>query len=270
MMSLYIESIGLAAPGLAGWQESQAILQGRQSYKELPLEKYKPRKLPANERRRATELVRLAFRVCEEAVDNTLVDETTLGSVFATSGGDNQIIDNISRALCREERAVSPTQFHNSVHNSAAGYWSIATNSQMPSTSLSSFDTTFAAGLLEAATFITSSHIPTMFATYDTQQPVPLLDKRPITIPFGAALLLSPIKTENTIVKLDIELGSPSSQVATGRQVTSCQIEALEKLRLKNPAARILPLLEKIAVKESAELMFETANAWPLLVGVSL
>ncbi len=41
-----------------------------------------------------------------------------------------------------------PTQFHNSVHNAVAGYWSIATKSTQPMTCLAAHDHSFAAGLL--------------------------------------------------------------------------------------------------------------------------
>ena len=49
------------------------------------------------------------------------------------------------------ERELSPTRFHNSVHNAPAGYWSIATQSREPSTSLCRDDESFQAALLEAA-----------------------------------------------------------------------------------------------------------------------
>ena len=43
---------------------------------------------------------------------------------------------------------ISPTQFHNSVHNAAAGYWHIAAGSAAPSLSVGGHDGAFAAGLL--------------------------------------------------------------------------------------------------------------------------
>jgi hypothetical protein len=50
------------------------------------------------------------------------------------------------------EKMVSPTLFHNSVHNTPAGYFSIATGIQTASVSLSAGDNTFSAGLIEALT----------------------------------------------------------------------------------------------------------------------
>ena len=72
-------------------------------------------------------------------------------TVFASSGGDSEVLDKICTALTLPDRPVSPTQFHHSVHNTPAGYWSIATGCTQPSLSLSAYDSSFSAGLLEAA-----------------------------------------------------------------------------------------------------------------------
>ena len=45
---------------------------------------------------------------------------------------------------------MSPIRFHNSVHNAAAGYWTIGTDCHEPYTALSAFEDTFGEGLLEA------------------------------------------------------------------------------------------------------------------------
>src|SRR3546814_15018794 len=60
------------------------------------------------------------------------------------------ILQRSSAALATPERIVSPTDFHNSVHNAAAGYWGIGTGSRAPSTTLAGYDAAFALGLLES------------------------------------------------------------------------------------------------------------------------
>lgn len=240
MLKVYIDAIGLAAPGLPSWTESQRVLRGEEVYIAQELEKYKPSQLPPNERRRATELVRMVFRVCEDMMNNSQVAMAECASVFASSGGDYPIIDQICRALSEPERLVSPTQFHNSVHNSAAGYWSIATESQLPSTSISAFDDTFFAGILEAASLCCSEKLFTILAVYDIKSPEPLNGKRDIKAEFGSALLLSPQKTAQSIVELCIH------RIASASTTQAATLE-LENLRLTNPAARALPLLALIA-----------------------
>ena len=81
-------------------------------------------------------------------------------SLHPTETGD--ITHQICEALARPEREVSPTSFHNSVHNAPAGYWSIATGSRLASTSICAYDVSFAAGLLEAAAYATVEHQPVM------------------------------------------------------------------------------------------------------------
>lgn len=249
MLECYLNAIGLAAPGLPNWQASTAVLQGQTAYEPAPLEKYKPELLPANERRRATELVRMAFRVCEELMAASAIPMADCASVFASSGGDYPIIDQICRSLCESERLVSPTQFHNSVHNSAAGYWSIATGSRQPSTSLSAYDDSFAVGLLEAMCLCQQEQLPTLLAVYDIQPPYPLGGKRLIPVEFGVALLLTPTASEQSIARLQLQ---PTDTTAPS---TPAQ-PALEALRRANPAARSLPLLELVAQGKSGTLIF--------------
>ena len=64
----------------------------------------------------------------------------------------SRINDYMCATLAATPTLISPTKFHNSVHNAAAGYWThrppAATSA---STALTAFDASFGAGLLEAA-----------------------------------------------------------------------------------------------------------------------
>ncbi len=260
MLTCYLNAIGLASPGLPNWQQSRAVLQGSAPYEPVALEKYKPELLPPNERRRATELVRMAFRVCEDLMASSSIPMADCASVFASSGGDYPIIDQICRSLCEPERLVSPTQFHNSVHNSAAGYWSIATGSRQPSTSLSAYDDSFIAGLLEAMCLCEQEQLPTLLTVYDIQPPYPLGDKRHIPIEFGVSLLLTPQPGAQNLARLQLH---PNTNGAASETQP-----ALEQLRLANPAARSLPLLELIAQNKAGNLTFTSANQPPVQLQV--
>lgn len=246
MITLYLDAIGLAAPGMPSWQEAQAVLAGEQTWHPQPLDRYKPARLPRNEARRATELVRLAFRVCEDLASQTATDLSLCSTVFTSSGGDYPVVDHICRALNEPGRPVSPTQFHNSVHNAAAGYWSIATDCQAPSTSLSAYDDSFVAGLLEAATQCQQDQQNVLLATYDICPPQPLLAKRAITLPFGSALLLSPRPSSQSLARLTL---AASNQINNSLP----QAAALQTLWQANPAARCLPLLEWVARKQNGQ-----------------
>lgn len=261
-MAVYLNGVGLAAPGLLSWEASLPILAGQVAYEPIALEKYKPAQLPPNEARRATELVRMAFRVGEDLMRNTTVPMQDCASVFSSSGGDYPIIDQICRSLCEPERLVSPTQFHNSVHNSAAGYWSIATGSRLPSTSISAYDDSFSVGLLEAINLCQSEQMPTLLVVYDIKPPYPLSEKRRILVEFGVALLLMPVASENAIAKLSLA-------VAANASATICANAGLEAMRLENPAARALPLLEILATKGVGPIVFENGNQNSIVLEVS-
>lgn len=263
MMSVYLQAQGLAAPGLPNWAEARPVLRGECAYRPEELPRYKPQRLPPNERRRATRLVRTAFRVCEELAEATPADLSQCAAVFASGGGDYTIIDQICRVLRSGERHVSPTQFHNSVHNSAAGYWSIATGSRAASTSISGFDDTFAAGLLEAATFCAVEGETTLLAAYDIQPPEPLWHKRPLGADFGLAWLLTPEPDAHSIAQLTL------SHPPGGGTATACEDAGLETLRLANPAARSLPLLTHLARGTAGQVHLSAPDRRGLRVEIS-
>ena len=243
MTELFISGIAMAAGGMPDWTIASEVLSGRKPWNAEPLDRYKPELLPPNEKRRATDQIRLAFRVCEEILRAHPDAVREALTVFASSGGDYRIIDQICRMLCESERALSPTQFHNSVHNAAAGYWSIAAHSTQPSTSLSCHDFSFAAGLLEAAAMAADANKPVLLAVFDADIPQPILSKRNIAFPFAVALLLS--TTKNSPGSASIAL-----QQCKITQATQCNDQRFEVLRSGNPAARALPLLELLARKQ--------------------
>ena len=248
MKAVFIESLGVAAPGLAGWPQAVAVLRAEQPYvaEELPL--YQPGLLPPNERRRATPAVRLAFRVAEEAVAGASMPAAELAGVFATSEADTSILHRICSVLTESSRAVSPTDFHNSVHNAAAGYWSIAANAKLPSVTLAAYDASFVAGLLEAIALAHGEHYRVLLNTYDIRPPAPLFDGRPILVSAGVALILTVDRSDRSLARLTLRAttGAPESRMRDG---------ALETLRLANPAMRALPLLQSIACRQAADVV---------------
>ena len=168
-------------------------------------------------------------------------------AVFACSGGDTEVIDRICRALNLPERPVSPANFHNSVHNAPAGYWSIALGAGVPMTSLSAFDASLAAGFLEAATGVFDDGGTRLLVAYDTPPPPPLWAHRPLVAPFAVAFLLGPDGGEpGTLARLRLDL-----EAEPNRGETAMDDPSLERLRAGNPAARALPLLALLARGEA-------------------
>jgi Beta-ketoacyl synthase, N-terminal domain len=227
------------------------VLAGTTAYAPAATELAASALLPAAERRRTGVPVKLALAIAQEACGHAGREPATIASVFTSSSGDGETVHHIFEALSQPEREVSPTRFHNSVHNAAAGYWSIAAQSREPSTSLCCYDASFAAGLLDATVQAKVEQIPVVLIAYDQPYPEPLHSKRPLPGVFGVALVLAPLVTSRTLAHLDVSY-------ATGaREPTRMSQPELEKLRSGIPAARSLPLLAAFARNDAADIVLE-------------
>jgi len=248
MMRLFVDGVGLLGPGLNGWPASRATLAGDVAYHFEPTNIRPSDMLPAAERRRSGVPIKLALAVGQEAFLQSGRDIKTAATVFTSSGGDNDNVHAINSILATAPREVSPTRFHNSVHNAAAGYWCIATESHEPSTSLCAHDASFAAGLLEAATQVTVDNSVVGLIAYDHPYPEPLHTLRPITAAFGMALILSPRQNEKSLAAIEMEFISGKTEETTMKDA------GLEILRRGIPAARGLPLLSVLSNIKSAQI----------------
>jgi hypothetical protein len=261
LITVFVEGIGLIGPGLDGWLPSREILAGSVPFRFAPLPSRTVALLPPAERRRVGSAAKLAIGVGSEALAQAERDPGATAMVFASSGGDGEIVHDILSVLSTERREVSPTKFHNSVHNAAGGYWAVATGSREPSTSLCAFDASFAAGLLDAAVQAIVDDRAVALVVYDIPYPEPLRTVRPITTSFAVSLVLAPRRTARFSVALAITTG------VTGAAATSMADADLERLRLSNPAARVLPLLAAIATGRPATIRVEEpAGTWAEIV----
>jgi len=240
-MQVFVESVGLVGPGLASWPASRPILNELTPYVPGEVLLRPPESLPPAERRRTGAPVKLAISAGLDALAHSQRRADSLATVFASSGADGEMIHQICEVLATPQRDVSPTRFHNSVHNAPAGYWSIALRSRAPSTSLCCFDWSFAAGLLEACAYCLAEAEPVLLISYDLPYSEPLHALRPIAGTLGAALLLAPQPSSAGFARLEVHVaGEPG-------QATRMKVAALEELRNRNPTGRALPLLRALA-----------------------
>ncbi len=234
-------AIGAVAPGMDGWKATRAVLRGEAAWAPEPLPRFRPALLPANERRRATWLVQLALRAVEDCLgEPACVPLESLASVFASSGGDMNNLHALCEQLARDPRGISPTAFHNSVHNAVAGYFGIGAGARAPSVSLSAHDDSFSAGLLEALCWVAERETPVLLVAYDAVAPAPLLARRPVQPDVAVALLLAPQGHANAVASIALSATRDAAP-------TTMKDDALEVLRSGNPAARSLPLLQALA-----------------------
>jgi len=256
-----IEAIGLLGPGIGGWPQGRATLRGSAPYQAQPTLIPVSMSLPPAERRRAVRVVNLALAVAHEATADSAIDLTALPTVFASSLGDGNNCHDLLQTLATADRQVSPTRFHNSVHNVAAGYWSIATRDTASYTMVCAYDGSFAAGLVEALSLVATCRNRVMLVAYDMSYPPPIREKRPITDAFGVALLLRPTSASGTLARIVCSFSSDSA--------ATMRLPELESLRLSAPAARALPLLELIALGKPGITIVEYLDNLSLSVIVS-
>jgi hypothetical protein len=259
-LTAWVEGIGLLGPGLPDWPAAARVLAGSEPYDPKPTVLPALECLPPAERRRTGTIVRLALGVGLEALAHAGAPAATLPAVFTSSGGDGQNCHEICQVLACADRQISPTRFHNSVHNAAAGYWGIATGATPASNALCAYDASFAAGLLEALTQVVVEETAVLLVAYDASYPEPLRSTRPIPDAFAVALLLTPGHSAGSLARL---------QAAPGAAPAEClPDERLEALRAGVPAARALPLLRRLARRETGAVPIEYLDQ-PLVLEVS-
>ena len=248
-LSAWIAGVGFVAPGLPDWPTARAVLRREQAIGNEAAVLLAPAILPPAERRRASRVVKLALTIGLEAAAHADADVATLATVFAASGADGHNCHALCEQLAGDDRQISPTRFHNSVHNAAAGYWGIATQSRAPCQVLCAYDASFGAGLLDALGQVVVDRQPTLLIAYDSEYPEPLHSKRPLPDVAGIALLLTPAASARSLAQIAVSLEDNAA--------TTMADDVLETLRTTVPALRGLPLLDLLARGESASVSID-------------
>jgi beta-ketoacyl synthase-like protein len=259
MTQFYIDGLGVIGPGMPDWRTAREVLRGERDYEPALVPRPDAVVLPANERRRAAASVRWALAAAQEAVGAGGYEPGKLATVFATSGSDGDTLHRICESLAGPAREMSPTRFHNSVHNAAAGYWTIAAGTHQPSASVCGYDASFSVGLVEAASQVSAERSAVLLVAYDLPYPPPLHAARPLGQPFAVALLLAPEPRPATLACCRIAL-TPGS-------VDGVAFPAALRAELaSNPAGQALPLLAMLAREEHGPVRLAYLDACGLVV----
>ncbi len=247
MLEVVIEGIGLWSPALPGWSAGRPILCG-----EAPVASAAARPAPsllaANERRRAPDSVLLAFEIAQQACAMAAREPGSMPAVFASAWGDLAINDYLCATLLQSPQDVSPTRFHNSVHNAPAGYWAIATGCTASTNAVSAGSATFAAGLLEAMVLAATEDTPVLFAAYDIAASGPLADVVKSRSVLGIALVITPRRDRaGAALRLTL-VPATAPELAPDSAL-------LHPLHGDNPIAYGLPLLTALGLGEARTLV---------------
>jgi Beta-ketoacyl synthase, N-terminal domain len=260
-LSAYVGGIGVLGPGLANWEQTASVLTGRMVYTPARTVLLTPMLLPPAERRRTGRVVKLALAVALEATTHAGINPAQLASVFSSSGGDGDNCHELCQALAQESREISPTRFANSVHNAAAGYWSIATGAKRESNVLCAFDASFGAGLLESLTQVTVDGESVLLVAYDTEYPEPIHAVRPVPDAFGVALVITPHEGAGSLARIELTLEDDPADTLSDA--------LLETMRGSIPAARALPLLRQLASRTTGRIVLDYLDVSRIVVRVT-
>jgi len=190
-----VEGIGWWSPAAPDWPSAAALLEAGAAWPGHGTHKAAATVLAPNERRRAPEPVRIACEAAAQACAAAGRAASGLPSVFTSMHGDLAITDAMCAALANDPATLSPTKFHNSVHNAPAGYWTMATGCHEASTSISAWQGSFAAGLLEALVQCRAEARATLLVAYDIAGSGALGAALPHSTACGFALVVAPPAT---------------------------------------------------------------------------
>jgi hypothetical protein len=245
-LEIGIDGIGVWSPEFADWESARAALADNVEIAANAASRPAPTLLPPTERRRAPDSVLLAVEVAQQACAMAGCQPRELAHVFASAYGDLAIDDYLCATLARTPHDVSPTRFHNSVHNAPAGYWAIATGCMHSSTAVSAGAATFAAALLEAALLAHAESAPVLLAAYDIAASGALQDVIACRSRFAIALVVAP-PSSRTRARLRV-------RAQAGEPPLAPEPALLHANHRDNPAACSLPLLNALARREATTL----------------
>lgn len=257
-----VAGIGAWGSYFDSWDALQGLLQGNDT-PETRNKGPKPDVIPANERRRAPLPVRLAVESSWQATQSAGVSPDALTCVFVSGLGDTDLTDYMCKTLASEHKELSPTKFHNSVHNAPAGYWTISTKTMRAANSVAGFEESVSLTLLEAMIQCESEGVPLLVTLYDA--PVadvlkPLLANQEA---FAFSLILYPMSAD--VAGIPIRANVVNEKVASWPELTN-QTSYISSLYTDNPSAKVLCLAELLMQPDEAT----NAVNMPLSKGASI
>lgn len=240
-LQVHVEGVAFWFSRLPDWETARAVIRGERAAPDTVAARPSPTLLAPTERRRAPDSVAVALEVAGRAVAASGRDPASMPSVFASTHGDTVISDYMCSTLAATPALVSPTKFHNSVHNAAAGYWSIGARSYASYTAVSAYHYTFAAGLLEAATQAVTEGQPVLYVAFDIEAKGPIATMAFSRGLLGAAIVLSTSGSERSQARLTLDPCDAKNEPITPADSPAAELVA------ENAMAPCLPFFEALA-----------------------
>ncbi len=188
-VELELRGLGLWTPGFAdpaAWSKRHVLGASSEGAAEAP----RAELLPPRLRRRTSLLTRMAAEVAAQAIAQAGLDRAGVTVLYGSVYGEIRTTLDLLAALLDPAAPLSPTKFHNRVHNTAAGYVSIAAQNRAGNAALTAGRSTLAMGLLECAGVIAAGQGPVVLVIAEEPLPEPLADGRAYG-PLAAAFALT-------------------------------------------------------------------------------
>lgn len=255
MTDVDIVGVGVWSEYFSNWDEFCSVMAGSTSPQATALQ---PELIPAKERRRAPLSVKMAVEVMDQACRMGALEPCQVATVFASVYGDMQITDYMCRTLAAAPQTVSPTRFHNSVHNASTGYWAIATGSHRPANAISAYVHSASIALLEGAIQAIEEDTPVLVCVQELAAPAAFKSFYESVQPFSTALLLTPPACcPNPLASVRFGVRNDKTDDPESPRIAGIELS-------DNLAARLLPLLAALATRGDTELQL------PMSAGSSL
>lgn len=246
-LACYLYGVGAWGPGFADWPQLRDLLTGAEVISREPvLTPPKCEVIPGNEKRRAPTIVKAAVEVSAQACGHAGMNPADLACVFGSGLGDTDITDYLCTQLASPEKQLSPTKFHNSVHNAAAGYWTISTHCMRSANSIAAYRYTVGISLMEAALQGQQDQMPVLVSLFDLAARGIYQRIYATDMDFAAALVITPAELSTPpLAKLTFSVGADAVAAPDWHPFFARLSEA-------NPSARILPLLHALSSHENS------------------
>jgi hypothetical protein len=239
---LHVNGAALWSQRLPGWERAKRILAGAEPAPQEPAPRPAPELLPPTERRRAPDTVSVAMEAALAACRSAKLPPSSVPCVFSSMHGDLAITDYMCATMASTPALVSPTKFHNSVHNAAAGYWTIAAECTRPYTSLSAGEQSFGAGLLETCMQALSAQENVLLVAYDIDARGPLAPVASSKGLLSVGLIVSPQRGPDALASFDLEVVSGGSLIPSRARPENAALVA------GNSTESCLPFMEALAL----------------------
>ncbi len=212
--------------------------------------------LPARAKRGTSLVTCMAIDVASQAASQAGASLDRVAMVFGSALGEVQTAIDQMAMVESEDGLLSPTRFKNSVHNTASGLLSIASQNRGFSTAIAAGSETVAMCLLEAMALLEAEGGQVVVALADEPVPEPFVDesRRYDALALSFCLAAEPAAA-----------GVLGTLEAFGRRRFEGEVEVPERVA-RNPIAAGIPLLRAVLAGASGRVPLELGAREPYCV----